>query len=95
MVKETAKAYGMSSDTIMAILMAEEAKKRDASMNRNDEDDSILPDDFDHYRDTQFLISFADSPDLGKKMLIEMAPDDLKRLRAEIDAVLKIREDER
>jgi hypothetical protein len=87
-VKEVSKESGMSVDAIVALLTMMEAKKE-----REDED-NILPDDFNPFYDSKFMISFADSPDLGKKLLVEMDLDDLKRLRAEIDATLKVQEGE-
>ena len=93
-VKETAEAYGMSADTITLMLMEEEKKKEKArkEAEAEAEEDDILPDDFNPFYDSQFLISFADSPGIGKKLLVEMDVEDLKRLRAEIYAVLKIQE---
>jgi hypothetical protein len=75
------------------MLMAEEEKKEKDRMDAETEDD-ILPEDFNPFYDSRFLISFADSPDLGKRLLVEMDLDDLKRLRAEIDATLKVQEGE-
>lgn len=85
-VKEVSRESGMSVDAIIALLEMAEKKERKG--------EDILTDDFNPVSDSQFLISFADSPDLGKKLLVEMSTDDLKRLRAEIDAALKIQEDQ-
>jgi hypothetical protein len=91
-VNKTAKEYGISVEAIMAMLALEENNKR---YNESVSDDCILPDDFDPETDTQFLVSFANSTDLGKKRLVDMDTEDLKRLRAELDYVLETRgEDE-
>lgn len=90
-VKETAKEYGVSIEVITAMLVAEENKRLSSC---NDEDDYTLPDDFDPETDTQFLISFSDAVDLDKKRLVDMDIEDLKRLRAELNFVLEMRENE-
>jgi hypothetical protein len=97
-VKEVSKESGMSVEAIVALIQAEEDRRNAMRMDdyrTGDEDvdnNNFLPDDFDPYHDSAFLISFADTTDIGKRMLIEMHHDDLKRLRAEIDTVLKIQE---
>jgi hypothetical protein len=96
-VKEVAKEYGLSVDTIAAVLEYDEAMRlsRHAVEHQLDEIDDIdngLPENFPPLYDSKFLISFADSPYLGKKTLVEMHPEDLKRLRAEIDAALQLQE---
>ena len=97
-VKHVSRESGMSVESIVALLQAEEDRRNAMRMddyrtgNEGVDNDNFLPDNFDPYRDTQFLISFADSPDLGKRLLVEMHVDDLKRLRAEIDAVIKVQE---
>lgn len=97
-VKEVSRESGMSVDTIIALIQAEEDKRRAANAdnyrtgNECIDNNNILPEDFNPFYDSQFLISFADSPDLGKRLLVEMNAGDLKRLRAEIDAALKIQE---
>lgn len=87
-VKETAKECGIPIEAITAMLIAEENKRLPVD---NDEDGSILPYDFDPETDTQFLISFSDAIDLGKKRLVDMDTEDLKRLKAELDFVLGAR----
>lgn len=86
--KEVSRESGMAVDTIIALIQAEEDRRRATSSD----DDNILPDDFNPFYDSKFLISFADSPDIGKRLLVEMSAEDLKRLRAEVDAALKIQE---
>lgn len=94
-VKNVSEESGMSVGTIIALLELERENERIRNEHReNETDDNILPDDFNPFYDSKFLISFADSPDLSKKLLVEMHVDDLKRLRAEIDAALKIQEGE-
>ena len=93
-VKDAAKAYGMSVDMITALLVADEERRLAEKAKESNGEDDILPDDFNPFYDSKFLIAFADSPDLGKRLLVEMDPDDLKRLRAEIDAALKVQEGE-
>ena len=90
-VKETAKECGIPIEAMTAMLIAEENKTLSSS---DDEADSILPDDFDPETDTQFLISVVDSPDLGKKRLVDMDVEDLKRLKVELDFVLEMREED-
>lgn len=85
-VKNISNESGMSVTSILALLEMMEKKRA------REEEDSILPNNFEPYRDTKFLISFADSPDLGKKLLIDLDTKDLKRLRAEIDAALRAKE---
>ena len=93
-VKEAAKDYGMSVDMITALLVADEERRLAEKAKESNDEDNVLPEDFNPYYDSKFLITFADSPNLGKKMLVDMVPEDLKRLRAEIDATLKIQEGE-
>ena len=92
-VKDTANAYGMSVDTITLMLMAEEERK-EKTWKKAETEENVLSENFNPFYDSKFLITFADSPDLGKKLLVEMSPEDLKRLRAEVDAALKIQEGE-
>ena len=90
-VKDAAKEYGLSVDAIAAVLVANEEKRlAENSKESNADEDNILPEDFNLFYDSKFLIIFADAPGLGKRLLVEMSPDDLKRLRAEIDAALKV-----
>lgn len=79
--KAISRESGMSVDTIIGLIKFEESKNYS-------HDDSETLTDFDPYKDSKFLISMPESGD-NYKMLIEMDADDLKRLRLEIDAILK------
>lgn len=87
-LREASKECGISPGQIVAFIMAMD------KANREIDADSELPDNFDPATDTKFLISFTDSPDLGKKRLMDMETEDLKRLREELNFVLEAREDE-
>ena len=87
-LRKTAKEYGMSPGQIVAAIMElqKEEKARETSVS--------LPYDFNPETDTEFLISFADATDLGKKRLIDMDTADLEKLRAELEFVLETRKNE-
>ena len=87
-LRETAKEYGMSPGQIVAAIieLQKEEKARETSVS--------LPSDFDPETDTEFLISFADATDLGKKRLVDMDTEDLEKLRAELEFVLETRKNE-
>lgn len=86
-VKETAQEYGMSVDTIMALLMTAANKNEVTS-----DEETSLPDDFNPFYDSHFMVCSDDENGSEPRRLVEMLPDDLKRLRAEIEAVLNIQE---
>lgn len=44
---------------------------------------------FNPFYDSKFLISIEGEEDLGRRMLVEMYPEDLQKLRDEIDIVLE------
>lgn len=87
-LRKTAKEYGMSPGQIVAAIMElqKEEKARETSVS--------LPYDFNPETDTEFLISFADATDLGKKRLVDMDTVDLEKLRAELEFVLETRKNE-
>ena len=87
-LRKTAKEYGMSPGQIVAAIM--ELQKEEDARNAS----HALPSDFNPETDTQFLISFVDATDLGKKRLVDMDTEDLNRLLAEINFVLEARCDE-
>jgi hypothetical protein len=97
-VKAISRESGMSVEAIVALIQAEEDRRN--AMHVDDyrtgdkvaDNNNFVHEDFNPYHDSNFLISFADATDIGKKMLIEMHPEDLKRLRAEIDNILKLKE---
>jgi hypothetical protein len=97
-VKDISRESGMSVEAIVALIQAEEDRRN--AMRVDDyrtgdkvvDNNNFVPENFDPYHDSNFLISFADATDIGKRMLIEMHSEDLKRLRAEIDHVLKLKE---
>ena len=43
---------------------------------------------FNPFDDSKFLISIEGDEDFGRRMLVEMYPEDLQKLRDEIDIVL-------
>ena len=97
-VKNVSRESGMSVEAIVGLIQAEDDRRNamhiDACRAGHDaaDNDNFLPDNFDPYRDTKFLITFADYPDLGKKLLVDLDTENLKRLKAEIDTVLKMRD---
>ena len=87
-LRKTAKEYGMSPGQIVAAIL-ELQKEEEAG-----ETSVSLPYDFNPETDTEFLISFADATDLGKKRLVDMDTADLEKLRAELEFVLETRKNE-
>lgn len=87
-LREASRDYGIPAGQIVASIMAMDKANHETSITNE------LPDDFNPETDTQFLISFADALDLGKKRLVDMETNDLKRLMAEINFVLEARSDE-
>lgn len=44
---------------------------------------------FNPFYDSKFLISIDGNENFGRRMLVEMYPDDLEQLKSEIEVVLK------
>lgn len=90
-VHEAAKAYQLSPEFIMSMLVEEKA--RIANERMKEAKDQYLADNFDPETDSEFLISFADATVLEKKRLVELDTEQLLRLKAEVDHILNERDD--